>query len=326
MTKLRWRGTLGVALLVLALAGFAGPAGAGNGSGNGNGNGNGHGSGNSDSPPAAEPAASPAPGNSGNAPGHNKDSVATAPAEAASAGATTGNGNSANKGGGNHNSPSEPGVKPAKDTAKNTSCATGVSGSAVTCHSTGPVSAPASGKADASKKYGNGRTAAQIAAKNGAAPGTQLHGPGNSQPHKVVTCGHRHGVDVHALKSHPSGKGCPGPNPPEHPQPPPSCLCKGDPPHDPALPPTTSSNPPAQTPDKRGGDVAPAVKAEGDDLHGVLASAAVIGHGSLPFTGFPLWAVMAIGVALILLGLALRGPSPSRVKQGLEHRFGPRRR
>ena len=39
---------------------------------------------------------------------------------------------------------------------------------------------------------------------------------------------------------------------------------------------------------------------------GVLAATGVLGRGSLPFTGFPLWIVAIVAVALIVVGLALR--------------------
>jgi hypothetical protein len=52
------------------------------------------------------------------------------------------------------------------------------------------------------KLYGNGKTAGEIARSRGASGDTKLHGPGNSQPHKVVACGKRHEVDVHAVKSY----------------------------------------------------------------------------------------------------------------------------
>jgi hypothetical protein len=57
---------------------------------------------------------------------------------------------------------------------------------------------------DKTKRYGNGKTAGKIATSRGASGDTVLHGPGNSQPHKVVSCGHRHEVDVHAVKSYSS--------------------------------------------------------------------------------------------------------------------------
>jgi hypothetical protein len=314
MTK-RARGTLSVAVLTLALAGAVGPAAAGNGNGNAN----------SESAAATEPAS--APGSSGDAPGHNKDAEASSQSHSSTPSdrSAPSSGNSdKHKGGGNQNSPSQPGVKPANNTAKSTSCTTGGSASAVTCPSTGPTSAPALGKADASKKYGNGKTAAQIAAKNGAAPGTKIYGPGNSQPHKVVSCGHRHGVDVHALKSHPASNACGRQTPST---PPTACVCKSDSPHDPASPhdpgaPTTPESKPTHK--STGGDSV-GVSTSAGDVHSALASVAVVG-GDLPFTGFPLWAVMAIGLALIAAGLTLRGPVPSRVKEDRGHRFGTGRR
>jgi hypothetical protein len=77
---------------------------------------------------------------------------------------------------------------------------TGVKPSSTTAHNT--TAAAGSNK---TKQYGNGKTAGQIAMQNGASADTQLHGPGNSQPHKVAVCsknGKSHQVDVHALKSH----------------------------------------------------------------------------------------------------------------------------
>jgi hypothetical protein len=38
----------------------------------------------------------------------------------------------------------------------------------------------------------------------------------------------------------------------------------------------------------------------------VLAATGAIGSGTLPFTGFPVWLVMAIALALIAVGVALR--------------------
>src|SRR5258705_13057093 len=77
------------------------------------------------------------------------------------------------------------GVKPSNDTQKDTHAPAG---------------------SNQTKLYGNGDTAGQIAIENGATATTVLHGPGNSQPHKVAGCtGHE--VDVHALKSH-SGDSC----------------------------------------------------------------------------------------------------------------------
>lgn len=69
--------------------------------------------------------------------------------------------------------------------------ANGVKPSAGTAHDT---SAPAS--STRTKLYGNGRTAGEIATAVGYGSAA-LHGPGNSQPHKVLCGGHE--VDVHAL-------------------------------------------------------------------------------------------------------------------------------
>jgi hypothetical protein len=92
-------------------------------------------------------------------------------------------------------SSSQAGVKPSNSTDKWTSCTTGSSDGSVTCTGNGS-------KPDSSKRYGNGKTAAQIAASNGAPAGTKITGPGNSQPHKVTSCKHSHAVDVHAVKSY----------------------------------------------------------------------------------------------------------------------------
>jgi len=70
----------------------------------------------------------------------------------------------------------------------------GVKPSTATSHNT---LAPAS--SNATKLYGNGKMAGQIATQAGFGS-SMLYGPGNSQPHKVI-CG-PHNVDVHALKAH----------------------------------------------------------------------------------------------------------------------------
>ena len=89
----------------------------------------------------------------------------------------------------NSSSDSQAGIKPSDTTDKNTSCSTGGGqGSSATCTS------DKSSKPDASKRYGNGQTAAQIANGKGAPANTQITGPGNSQPHKIC------GRDVHAYK------------------------------------------------------------------------------------------------------------------------------
>ena len=96
------------------------------------------------------------------------------------------------------------GVKPSSSTTHWTHCKTGGTSSAATCTSSDNGHTPQTG-ADVSKRYGNGKTAAQIAVSRGGV-GVQLTGPGNSQPHKVSDCSHKSnpsgGVDVHAVKSY----------------------------------------------------------------------------------------------------------------------------
>ena len=101
-------------------------------------------------------------------------------------------------------SDTQAGVKPSSTTTKWTHCRTGGAGTGTaTC--TAQAGTPAT-KADVSKRYGNGKTAAQIAVSRGAPDGTLITGPGNSQPHKVTVCGKPNnksgGVDVHAVKSY----------------------------------------------------------------------------------------------------------------------------
>jgi hypothetical protein len=101
------------------------------------------------------------------------------------------------------------GVKPDSKTTKWTHCTTGGSVGATTCTSSDNGHTPQP-NVDASKRYGNGKTAAQIVVSRGGI-GVQLTGPGNSQPHKVTVCGKPSnksgGVDVHAVKSYPPA-GC----------------------------------------------------------------------------------------------------------------------
>jgi hypothetical protein len=75
-----------------------------------------------------------------------------------------------------------------------TSVSAGIKPSTTTGHN---VIAPAS--SNSTKLYGNGKTSGQIATQAGFG-NSNLYGPGNSQPHKVI-CG-PHNVDVHALKAH----------------------------------------------------------------------------------------------------------------------------
>ncbi|HET7572950.1 MAG TPA: hypothetical protein VFJ77_09835 [Gaiellaceae bacterium] len=104
--------------------------------------------------------------------------------------------------------------------------------------------------ADGSKRYGNGRSAYEIAKKNAptiTSP-SQLSGPGRSGLHKVTIC-HKTGsgfvritVDVHALKrGHTTGKGdiipAPSSGCPSAPAPQPPAPAPAAPPVQPASPP-----------------------------------------------------------------------------------------
>lgn len=168
--------------------------------------------------------ADPGNGNSANAPGQVKQAQPAAPAPAAPASVpaqsqspgqakktvriesqtqSSGQAKQAAKA-----SSSSAGVKPASKTTHWTHCVTGTSSSGATCTSSDAGHTPQV-KADVSKQYGNGKTAAQIAVSRGGV-GVQLTGPGNSQPHKVTACGKPSnksgGVDVHAIKSYDSAK------------------------------------------------------------------------------------------------------------------------
>ena len=282
----RAAGILGTLVLSIFLAVFTSSALAGNGNGKANGN---------------SDASAAAPGNSANAPGHNKDSASADVSASASA-----------QGSASQNSPTTNGMKPTNNTSKNTSCTTGGgSGSAATCAPSSSNTAAAQvATKDASKRYGNGQTAAQIATSNGAPAGTTIFGPGNSQPHKVAACPNAtgHMVDVHAVKHFNSAK------------------C------------STSSSTQTQAMTSVNGTttvtgsttITAGTKAQGKGLAvgqtggvlgvtasagksgnagpegGVLGALTTVGQGTLPFTGFPLWAAVALAAMLIVLGLGLR--------------------
>jgi hypothetical protein len=280
----------GTLVLVVGVLAFAGSAYAGNGNGNGNGKGN-DGS---------------APGNSGNAPGQvKKDDPAASPAPAV--GTTT----------------TAPAPAPAPTTTA--ANATGVKPANNTAHDT-----HAQAQSDKTKQYGNGQTAGQIAEQNGAAGKDVLHGPGNSQPHKVTPCsGGRHEVDVHALKSHRSGScgdPAPTPNPTPHPNPDPSPT----PTPNPGPPAVTTTTAPVTTTTAAPGTTTthttPAGHGSGSAdagaTEGVLSATPQVGHAAtLPFTGQRLWLAVLVGVILILTGLALREirTAEAAVESGHDH-------
>jgi len=179
------------------------------------------------------------------------------------------------------------GVKPSNDTAHDTYAAA---------------------SSDQTKQYGNGKTAGQIAIGNGAAPGTVLHGPGNSQPHKASPCSGGHEVDVHALKGK-RGRACGTQPPAPRPNPTPDPAKPGDPAHGPnrsdSTPAAASSPADPSTPAKP----KPVVNAHRGDVEsasGVLSATGAIGGGTLPFTGFPIWIIVLIALALIAVGMTLR--------------------
>jgi hypothetical protein len=170
-------------MLALATAAFAGAAVAGNGNENAPGQ------------VKQEQAAQPAqvqPQQS--APGQVKKESTPAPAKKSAGPSSSTHGVNS----------TQAGKKPSNSTTKWTHCTTGGgTGASATC--TGIAPTP-SDQPDVSKRYGNGKTAAQIANSRGAPEGTKLTGPGNSQPHKVAVCPQQDnksgGVDVHAVKSY----------------------------------------------------------------------------------------------------------------------------
>jgi hypothetical protein len=281
--RMRLAGTLVLVAGIAALASASAYAGNGNGSGNGNGNGN------AKNEPAAASAAAETQGsghgNSANAPGQVKKDEEVQAATPAVSGSPVAQ----------DVGPAQTGVKPSNDTAHDTHAAA---------------------SSDQTKLYGNGKTAGQIAIENGAAPSTVLHGPGNSQPHKVAPCAGGHEVDVHALKGK-RGKGCGrqplSPPPTPRPNPTPDPGRPGDPVRDQVgnTPAVTSSSPSASSPAAQ--SLPSKTKTVVSPQHGsvemaggVLSATGVTGAGTLPFTGFPTWVVMLIALALIVLGLMLR--------------------
>jgi hypothetical protein len=164
--------------------------------------------------------------------------------------------------------------------------------------------------ADASKRYGNDETAAQIANGNGAPAGTPVYGPGNSQPHKVTDCKHKHAVDVHAVKSY-SSAACTQESGV-------SASTNGSTSNtsNTAAPVTvvggvagtsiTSASPTTHYGGVLGATASASNGNAGGPQGGVLGTIQAVGGGSLPFTGFPLWLAVVAALAVIALGLALR--------------------
>ena len=248
------------------------------------GNGNGNGNGNQGD----------APGNSASAPGQLKKEDAPPPAAQATTTTTSA-------------------APPVTTTDAN---ASGVKPSNETAHDT-----HAEAQSDKTKQYGNGQTAGQIAEHNGASGKAVLHGPGNSQPHKLAPCAGGHQVDVHALKSHHGGScGGPAPTPTPHPHPQPEA---GPPVTTTTTVVTTTQTPPKDPGSKpAGGETTTAVASSGGhrgQSEGVLTSAQHV--ATLPFTGARLWIVVLAGLILIATGLALREirTAEAPVESGHDH-------
>jgi hypothetical protein len=252
----------------------------------------------------------------GNGKGNGKDDLAAAPAAVADT--TQGHGNSANAPGQlkKDEAPAPTVVAPAiADATQQASTGqTGVKPSNDTAHDT-----HAAASSDETKLYGNGKTAGHIAQRNGAAPSTVLHGPGNSQPHKASPCAGGHEVDVHALKGKRRGS-CGNASPP--PDPTPNPVVTPDPVKDPD---PVKSPDPAKGPTS-GPSVNPAAtpagtvvvsgsvsvtkvtkkhRARGGSASGILAATGAVGRGTLPFTGVDLWSTAFVALTLMLIGLAL---------------------
>ena len=216
-----------------------------------------------------------------------------------------------------------PGIKPSNSTDKWTKCSTGGgTGTTATCTSSNPKTT----KADASKRYGNGKTAAQIANSRGAPAGTVISGPGNSQPHKVAVCPGKTnksgGKDVHAVKSY-STASCSS-----QPQQTTSLTAQTSATQSSSAQVSSSSTAQqsstsssestavsasavASTPVSAEAGVLGAVTALSSPSPvqaqgGVLGTLAKISGGTLPFSGFPLWEAMLAALALLAVGVALR--------------------
>ena len=164
------------------------------------------------------------------------------------------------------------GVRPANDTGKDTY---------------------ASATSNQTKLYGNGQTAGEIAVSSGYT-GT-LHGPGNSQPHKAAPC-NGHEVDVHALKAKGLANQCSTTATATSTQ---SSLAN-------TTKVTGSQGGSAPGKSTAPGSVLGAIASRSGPAGGVLGALASVGHGTLPFTGFPLWVVVLAAAGLVLFGLALR--------------------
>src|SRR5262249_14838004 len=192
--------------------------------------------------------------------------------------------------------------------------ATGVKPANETAHDT-----HAEAQSDKTKEYGNGQTAGQIAEHNGASGKAILHGPGNSQPHKLAPCATQ--APAPPTTTRPGGAGGappPPPPPPPHPQP------EAAPPVTTTTTVVTTTQTPPKDPGSKpaGGERTTAVASSGGhqgQSDGVLTSAQHV--ATLPFTGARLWIVVLAGLILIATGLALREirTAEAPVESGHDH-------
>jgi hypothetical protein len=253
-------------------------------------------------------------GGNPNAPGQQKKADASSTAGTSSTAGSPSQGGNADA--------SQPGMKPANNTAHGTSC---TYQSSTTCTANQPATSQASAKQDASKHYGNNKTAAQIAASKGVPAGSTIYGPGNSQPHKVTCPGSTKGPDVHAYKSgkHSCATTSVSTSVPANNTAPVQSNTAAAQSNTAAVQsntaPAQSNTAPAQVTQVNG--AAPAVSSAGGVQgttttvgkpktarahHGVLGTTARIRGGRLPFTGFPTWLAALLGVGMILGGATLR--------------------
>ena len=259
-------------------------------------------------------------GGNPNAPGQQKKADAGVTAGTSSTAGMSSTAGSPSQGG--NADASQPGMKPANDTQHGASC---TYQSSTTCTANQPATSQASAKQDASKHYGNDKTAAQIAASKGVPAGSTIYGPGNSQPHKVTCPGSTKGPDVHAYKSGkhscattsvstsaPANNSAPVQNNSAAVQSNTAAVQSN-------TAPAQSNTAPAQVTQVNG--AAPAVSSAGGVQgttttvgkpktarahHGVLGTTARIRGGRLPFTGFPTWLAALLGIGMILGGATLR--------------------
>ena len=188
----------------------------------------------------------------------------------------------------------------------------GVKPSSATSHNT---LAPAS--SNATKLYGNGKTAGQIATQAGFGS-WMLYGPGNSQPHKVI-CG-PHNVDVHALKAHAAACTAAAAavgvaatlSPTAAAQASVSSSVAGQTPTVPATQSKSAAAAGAKGEKASKGRVLGAKAALASVTKPVSrAVLASVRKGTLPFTGLGLWMPVLFGLALIAGGYGLRRKAAS---------------